>query len=242
MLQAQAQSEAWEAQRDSRAHALRAEVLSAAQQLQRAQQQLATAAQQLQIWLEAAEGASAELAAELAEQEAQQAQQLVGFGGNGAGKRAGASVVELGAAAAVGPPEEFAAQQAAQQAQRAAQQAQRAVQDAQYGLGMARHRVEERRKALSEYQALGGQLLPGQGLGHVADHGAADHNHQHDHSSSGSGALCDRCLQPIDLGLFSRNVDRMQVLIFSCCPVLGHNWRHRLACGRRRWQGWERGT
>ncbi|GAB4817224.1 hypothetical protein N2152v2_004270 [Parachlorella kessleri] len=221
--QAETLSGHWESQKDSRAGVLLRDLRSASQQLRQAQTQLASAAGQLRSWLAAAEAASTEVAAELAEQEAQQS-----VGGAAGGSFVGAGPLttkdflverDLAAAPNAGLSDEknedeepalVLAQHAAQQAQRAAQQAQQAVQEAQSDLGVAQYRVQERRKAIQEYEALALELQPTGSSKRSRARASINGGHRHSDGEHAAGAVCDRCLQPINPSLFIQNVERMQ--------------------------------
>ena len=210
---------------------MRHDLQSAAQQLGQAQAQLLAAAGQLRSWLAAAETASAGLSAEVAEQEAQHSAAGAAAGPCGeAGPLAPEDpkgVGNLAAASTASSSEDedekdepalVLAQQAAQQAQRAAQQAQQAVQEAQSDLGVAQYRVQERRKAMQAYEALAvGPQPTGSSKGSRA-RASGNGGHRHSDGEQAAGAVCDRCLQPIDLSLFMQTRERMQVRVRHISP------------------------
>lgn len=222
-LQAQHRSDAWEAARQTRAEAVRQDMGIVAQQLQQAQQQLAAAAAQLHAWMDHAEAAGARLAADVAAQEAEQAQQAASAaagesaeGGNDGSWGGTMTATPLTAAAQEAAQHAQQAKAAAEAAEQAAGAAEQALQDAQYQLGAARSSVQQRQQALSAYQALAAEPQAATAVGVAVGRNGDGRSHGHAHSSGSNGggagaeAVCDRCLQPIDLGLYWQNVDRMQ--------------------------------
>lgn len=208
-----------------RAEAAQQDMGIVAQQLQQAQQQLAAAAAQLHAWMDHAEAAGARLAADVAAQEAERAQQAASAaaggsveGGNGGSWDGAAAATPLTAAAQEAAHRAQQAKAAAEAAEQAAGAAEQALQDAQYQLGAARSSVQQRQQALSAYQALAAEPQAATAVGVAVGRNGDGRSHGHAHSSGSNGggggagaeAVCDRCLQPIDLGLYWQNVDRMQ--------------------------------